>query len=111
MSDCTYYYYTVLSLPETATQAEIEQKYSELNAAYRVLSDSTLRSSYDQLLALQREQRPSVTSPSRPSHEPEYPDLQLRPQTDESGLNWGALAVIVFLLGFWYQFFIFVFYD
>ena len=107
MSDCTYY--TVLGLPETATQSEIERKYRELNTAYLVLSDLTLRSTYDQLLAQHRKQRASVTPRSRSSYEPEHSDLQLRPQTDESGLNWGALAIIVLLFGFWYRFFIFVF--
>jgi curved DNA-binding protein CbpA len=52
MSDDTYY--TVLGIPETATQGEIERRYRGVVAAYQVLSDSTQRSSYDQQLALYR---------------------------------------------------------
>jgi curved DNA-binding protein CbpA len=66
MSDGTHY--IVLGLPETATQAEIEQRCREFIAAYLVLSDSTLRSSYDQLLARQRQQRASAIAPSRSLH-------------------------------------------
>ncbi len=63
MSDDTYY--TVLGIPETATQGEIERSYRGVVAAYHVLSDSTQRSSYDQQLALYR-QRNAAASPSPP---------------------------------------------
>ena len=66
MSDNTYY--IALGLPETATQAEIERRCREFIAAYMVLSDSTLRSSYDQLLARQRQKRASAIAPSRSLH-------------------------------------------
>jgi curved DNA-binding protein CbpA len=67
----------VLGLPETATQAEIEQRCREFIAAYLVLSDSTLRSSYDELLARQRQQRAFAVSPSRSLHEWGHQDLEV----------------------------------
>lgn len=54
MSDGTYY--TVLGILETATRDEIDRAYWSFIEAYRVLSDSTQRSSYDQYLALRRQQ-------------------------------------------------------
>ena len=57
-------YYIALGLPETTAQADIEGRFI---AAHLVLSDSTLRSSYDQL-ARQRRQRASAP-PSRSWYE------------------------------------------
>ena len=107
MSDDTYY--VVLVLPETATQDEIERRRREFMAAYLVLSDSTLRSSYDQMLARQRQQKASTTPPSHPLHEWNYPSPQPQPLADEWGPNWGALAVILFLFAFWCPLFVSVF--
>jgi hypothetical protein len=74
MSDDTYY--IVLGLPET-TQAEVERRRREFIAAYLALSDSTLRSSYDELLARQRQQRAFAVSPSRSLHEWGHQDLEV----------------------------------
>jgi curved DNA-binding protein CbpA len=67
-------HYIVLGLLETATQAEIERRCREFIASYLVLSDSTLRLSYDQLLARQRQQRASAIAPSRSLHKWDQPD-------------------------------------
>jgi curved DNA-binding protein CbpA len=75
MSDDTYY--IVLGLAETATQGEIERRRREFIAAYLVLSDSALRSSYDELLARQRQQRAFAVSPSRSVHEWGHQDLEV----------------------------------
>jgi len=75
MSDDTHY--IVLGLPETATKAEIERRCREFIAAYLVLSDSTLRSSYDQLLARQRQQRATAIHLSRSLHEWDHQDPQV----------------------------------
>jgi curved DNA-binding protein CbpA len=72
MSDDTYY--IVLGLPETATQAEIVRRCREFIVAYLVLSDSTLRLSYDQLLTRQRQQRFFAIPPSRSLHEGDQQD-------------------------------------
>jgi len=60
MSDDTHY--SVLGIPETATQGEIERRYQSFIEAYQVLSDSTQRSSYDQHLAQGRRQNARTPS-------------------------------------------------
>jgi curved DNA-binding protein CbpA len=70
-------YYIALGLSETATQADIERRRREFIAAYLVLSDSTLRSSYDELLARQRQQRASAIPPSRSLYEWDQQDPQV----------------------------------
>jgi curved DNA-binding protein CbpA len=75
MSDDNHY--IVLGLLETATQAEIERRCREFIAAYLVLSDSTLRLSYDQLLARQRQQRASAIAPLLSLHERDNQDLEI----------------------------------
>jgi len=62
MSDDTYY--TVLGIPETARQGEIERRYRSFIEAYQVLSDSTQRSSYDHQLARHRQQNAPEPSPT-----------------------------------------------
>jgi curved DNA-binding protein CbpA len=57
MSDDTYY--TVLGVPETATQGEIEGRYRTFIEAYQVLSDPGQRSSYDQQRARRPQQKAS----------------------------------------------------
>jgi DnaJ domain len=99
MSDDTYY--TVLEIPETATQSEIkaayrslikqvhpdtlsklspylrglaEDKSKELTEAYSVLSNVTKRLEYDRLIAEHRQQGNQPSSPSRrPQPQPAAP--------------------------------------
>ena len=59
MSAETYYF--VLGISETATQDDIERRYREFIAAYRVLWDPAQRSSYDQQLAQRPQQTPFAT--------------------------------------------------
>jgi len=75
MSDGTYY--TVLGISDTATQDEIDRAYRSVIEAYRVLSDSTQRSSYDQQLALHRQQyTPTPTAPPKAALTcPLYPEV------------------------------------
>jgi curved DNA-binding protein CbpA len=75
MSDGTYY--TVLGISDTVTQDEIDRAYRSLIEAYRVLSDSTQRSSYDQQLALHRQQyTPTPTAPPKAALTcPLYPEV------------------------------------
>ena len=61
MSDKTYY--TVLGISETASQDEIDRAHRRSIEAYRVLSDSTQRSFYDQQLAQGRRQNARTPSP------------------------------------------------
>ncbi len=119
-------YYTVLGIPETATQDEtkrayrdlirrlhpdkfpgaspywklaVEEKSKEIIEAYHALSDSTQRSFYDQQLALYRQQR--APAPPPPTH-PEAtttsspPDLGPQPQADQKELNWRFLPISAF---------------
>lgn len=135
MSDDTYY--TVLGIPETATQDEIkrayrklirrvhpdkfpdaslewkltiEEKSREIIEAYHVLSDSTQRSSYDQQLAHYRQQnvpaprtrgpKAATTPPPHSYTSPQNPRPQ--PQAGMGVPNWGAVAVILVVVAFWY---------
>lgn len=62
-------HYSVLGVPETATQGEIEQAYEKRTEAYRVLSDPNRRADYDRQLAKDRA-NPRTSLPHRPqSHE------------------------------------------
>jgi hypothetical protein len=132
MSDDTYY--TVLGIPETATQGEIERRFQEFIAAYRVLSDSTQRSSYDQQLAQGGQQNvpSSPASPkaaaTSPAHSSPAPPIELdwyqgayclfpprdtsppnpRPQHGEGDFPWGAWVAILLLFAYWYPVFVVV---
>lgn len=115
MSDETHY--TVLGIPETATQGEIERRYRNFIEAYQVLSDSTQRSSYDQMVARQRQQ--NVPAPAVPLKAAPIPglsidnfDKQIPLFTDEeelSGVNpWVAVLIAIFFVGLGYTAFFIV---
>lgn len=112
MSDDTYY--TVLRIPETATQGEIERRHREFIAAYHVLSDSTQRLSYDQQLAQQGCQQNAPFSPAPPkaAATPPAPEdtstPNSRPQHGEGGFPWGAWVAILLLFAYWYPVFVVV---
>jgi DnaJ-domain-containing protein 1 len=122
-------YYVVLGIPETATQVVIKRAYRGLIKrvhpdkhpdasaywklaveqdsrriieAYKVLSDSTQRSAYDQQLALYRQQhtpppplKAATASASRSYTSP----ADRRPQTRVGwmGQNWAFLAILLIL--------------
>ena len=86
-------YYTVLGIPETATQDEINRAYMNFTEAYHVLSDSTQRLSYDQQLAQHR----SYTSPRNARNLP----LAGEPVFNW-WVNWGFLAGISLSVAIWY---------
>jgi hypothetical protein len=75
MSDGTYY--SLLGIPEYVAKDEIERAYGKVSEAYRVLSDPTQRSSYDQHLAQQRQQSAlaATSSPTVSSTCPLYPEV------------------------------------
>jgi len=123
-------YYVVLGISETATQDEIkrayrhlirrvhpdkfpeasqhwklavEQKSKKVIEAYCVLSDSTQRSSYDQQLALYRQQhapsppppqRATTTSPPRTCTSTANPGLES--QAGQREENWRFLPISAF---------------
>ena len=74
MSDGTYY--AVLGISEAATQEEIDRAYRSFGEAYRVLSDPTQRSSYDQQLAQHRQQH----APAQPAPKKAAPACPLYPE-------------------------------
>lgn len=104
-------YYTVLGIPETATQDKIQQAYRDFVQAFGVLSDSAQRLTYDQQLAQRRKQDAAAT-PQLLSTPP--PLLLDRGQSRASGLpiiesisqpNWGVWAVLLILGTIWYMLF------
>lgn len=94
-------YYSVLGIPETATQDQIEQAFRKRSEAYGVLSNPTQHSSYDQRLADCRFARsiPKQHLLSRTDNREKglIPILSRLPQP-----NWGFLAAIFFAGGIWY---------
>jgi len=118
MSDGTYY--TVLGIPETATQDEIKRAYRDSIEAYQVLSDSAQRSSYDQQLAQHRQQdAPARPAPPKAAATPPPLALTLPPNARPLPrarepvfnwwVNWGFLAGILLSVAIWYMLFVVVF--
>jgi curved DNA-binding protein CbpA len=126
MSDETYY--TALGVSETATQDDIDRTYRNFIEAYRVLSDSVQRSSYDQQLGQHRQHTPAspkaATTPTPLSANLEFssgcdgleyakgsycrfpryssPPADKRFEEEPIRNPWAVMASILMLIGLWY---------
>jgi curved DNA-binding protein CbpA len=134
MSDDTYY--TVLGIPETATQDEIKRAYrdsirlahpdkfpnaspewklavegksKEIIEAYHVLSNSTQRSCYDRQLAQYRRQNARATPPRGTKAAATSPPRSYTSpphSAPQQPFNWAAFAGILILVAPWYLLFV-----
>jgi curved DNA-binding protein CbpA len=134
MSDDTYY--TVLGIPETATQDEIKRAYrdsirlahpdkfpnaspewklavegksKEIIEAYHVLSNSAQRSCYDRQLAQYRRQNARATPPRGTKAAATSPPRSYTSPPNsapQQQFNWAAFAGILILVAPWYMLFV-----